>query len=178
MAQKETAPVALADATNGPKMKNSTEQIIRTSPQKHKAPVGSAEAPQSLPWASPFRIGADGVYKVDFDEKIQQETVIWVFSPLLVEARTRDLDEQNWGLLLALQTPSKKWHRFALPMAALSNNTYRELLLSMGLQIEHWAQKHLHHYLMSAKPPKFVTCVSKVGWYGNIYGSADLIPKE
>ena len=48
-------------------------------------------------------------------------------------------------------------------------HAYREILLSMGLQIEHWAQKHLYQYLMSAKPQAFVTCVQKVGWYGNAY---------
>ena len=169
MSKKETALAASGNAVTGPKSKNIIERNIDSSAQKNKTPIGGTVAPQALPWASAFRIGEDGVYKVSFDEKTQQEEIVWVFSPLLVEARTCDLDDQNWGLLLRLQTPSKRWHEWAMPMSLLGSNAYREILLNMGLQIEHWAQKHLYQYLMSAKPQKFVTCVQKVGWYGDVY---------
>jgi len=105
MMEKETAPAASGNAAKGPKSKSTDEKRIHSSTRKNKAPVEPICAPQALAWASPFRFGEDGIYKVDFDEKSQSETTVWVFSPLVVEARTRDLDEQNWGFLLRIQTP-------------------------------------------------------------------------
>ncbi|MDL2307815.1 DUF927 domain-containing protein, partial [Desulfovibrio sp. OttesenSCG-928-C06] len=174
MPKKEAAPAVSGNTASGPKIKNDV-RIIPPPPPKNKKPTAPMEAPQNLARAgAPFRIGEDGVYKVERDETTDTEKVTWVFSLLLVIALTRDQDEQNWGLLLRLQTPSKKWHQWAMPKSSLSNNSYKEILLSMGLQMKHWAQKDLFHYLMSAQPPQLVTCVQKVGWHGNTYVLPDI----
>ena len=168
MSKKETAPATSANVAKGPKGKVESQRIHSLT-SNNKLSVELTDAPQRLPWAAPYMIGKEGVYKVTIDEKTQTEEVVWIFSPLLVLARTRDQDDQNWGLLLQVQTPSKKWHQWSMPMSLMSTSTYREILLSMGLQIEHWAQKDLQRYLLSANPQQFVTCVQKVGWYDRTY---------
>lgn len=169
MTQKEAAPAALAGVAEGPNDVGSQGNSIVHSIGTGKQEVAPPDAPQNLPWPAPFRIGNDGIYKVGVDDKTQQETCDWIFSPLIIEARTCDQDEQNWGLLLKIQTPSGKWHRWAMPQGFLSGTAYREILFDYGLCIEHWAYKHLHHYLSSAKPQKRLWCVHRVGWFGGTY---------
>ena len=126
------------------------------------------EPPRSFPWPSSFKIGIDGIYKTEVKDEVPVDT--WVFSPLIVEARTRDGNGQNWGLLLSVQSPDGHWHRWAMPMQLLGGNgsAYREILLSLGLQVPH-AQKHLHTYLATARPERMVRCVDKMGWHGKAY---------
>ena len=126
------------------------------------------EPPRSFPWPSSFKIGTDGIYKTEVKDEVSVDT--WAFSPLIVEARTRDGNGQNWGLLLSVQSPDGHWHRWAMPMQLLGGNgsAYREILLSLGLQVPH-AQKHLHTYLATARPERMVRCVDKMGWHGKAY---------
>lgn len=97
MDSNEKSPEVLA-GTTGEQEKNS-EQAAFVSPgsetRKHSAPV-LPTAPEPLPWSSSFKLGPDGVYKVEINEG-EDPIDIWAFSPLIVEGRTRDEYGRNWG---------------------------------------------------------------------------------
>lgn len=172
--QNET-PEALTGAS-GVKEKQSTQvkPIPETTARRNnssetdKNAVVAPEPPRPLPWPSSFKMGEDGVYKTDMQDGVPVDT--WAFSPLLVEAMTRDGNGQNWGLLLSVRSPDGHWHRWAMPMQLLGGNgsAYREILFGLGLQAPN-AQKLLHAYLSTARPSRMVRCVDKMGWHGGAY---------
>lgn len=178
MTPKEETPATLAGAsgaTQNEKKANVTIPQSTPGSKKDNRQSGQEppEPPRPLPWASSFKIGGDGVYRVEMKDEAPVD--VWVFSPLVVEARTRDSNGQNWGLLLAVQSPDGKWHRWAMPAQMLGGNgsTYREILLGLGLQAPN-AQKHLHAYLATARPERMVRCVDKMGWHGGTYVLMDV----
>lgn len=167
MTPQKGTPAALAGAAGANKNSEPLEKNIPDFPDSSK----EAEAPRStsISWPSSFILKEDGVYKT----KIQDDKPVesWVFSPLVVKARTCDADGHNWGLLLSVQAPDCRWHDWAMPMQLASGNgsAYREVLLNLGLRIAPGAQNHLHTYLMTAQPKDMLRCVSAIGWHGQTY---------
>lgn len=179
MDSNEKSPEVLA-GTTGEQEKNS-EQAAFVSPgsetRKHSAPV-LPTAPEPLPWSSSFKLGPDGVYKVEINEG-EDPIDIWAFSPLIVEGRTRDEYGRNWGLLLSVQTPEGKWHKWDMPAQMLGGNgtAFREMLLALGLRIAPGAQKHLYLYLATAKPDNVIRRVSSIGWQDGCFVLPDVVYK-
>lgn len=167
MTPQKEIPAALAFAAGANKNSEPQEKNIPDIPNTSK----EVEAPLNAPisWPSSFILKNDGIYKV----KIQDDKPVesWVFSPLVVKARTCDADGHNWGLLLSVQAPDSRWHDWAMPMQLASGNgsAYREVLLNLGLRIAPGAQNHLHTYLMTAQPKDMLRCVAAIGWHGQTY---------
>lgn len=159
------------DAIGSPKI----AEAIQASKKSDKSCENVVpEPPRFLPESPSFKLGVDGIYKTEVREN-EPPLDVWVFTPLLIEASTRDANSQNWGLLLAVQDPSGAWHRWAMPMQLIGGNgsVYREMLLSLGLRMAPGAQKHLQTYLSTARPTRMARCVDKVGWHNNAYVLAD-----
>lgn len=177
MSRKNETPATLAGGAGAKGKQETRERKIpqngqagKTGAENAVVPVVPPEPPQPLPWASSFKLGHDGVYKTEMREN-EAPVDTWICSPLIVEAKTRDTHGQNWGLLLAVQAPDGTWHRWAMPMQLTggNGNAYREILLSLGLCLAAGAQKHLHTYLVTAKPARLIRCVPTMGWHNGVY---------
>lgn len=167
MTPQKGTPAALAGAAGANKNSEPLEKNIQSFPETSKEAEASRSAPIS--WPSSFILKEDGIYKVKMQDDKPVES--WVFSPLVIKARTCDADGHNWGLLLSVQAPDSRWHDWAMPMQLASGNgsAYREVLLNLGLRIAPGAQNHLHTYLMTAQPKDMLRCVSSIGWHGQTY---------
>lgn len=170
-------PAVLTDTAGAHEKQKQRARSISQNGQAGKTVAENAvtqivppEPPQPLSWPSSFKLGHDGVYKTEMREN-EAPVDTWICSPLIVEAKTRDTHGQNWGLLLAVQAPDGAWHRWAMPMQLTggNGNAYREILLSLGLCLAAGAQKHLHTYLVTAKPARLIRCVPTIGWHNGVY---------
>ena len=164
--QTEKEPAKAATLTGTLNETNPTETIPHQPlSDKNVWPPELPQIPEPLPWPSSFRIAADGVYRTQVQEG-ENPVDVWICSPLVIAAYTRDENERGWSLLLYIKTRSGKWHKSVLPMQLLggNSNAYREILLDLGLTIAPGAQKDLHLYLTTAKPTRLMRQVESTGW--------------
>lgn len=161
--EKEPAKAATSAGTQSETNPNET---IQHQPHAFKDvwPPELPPAPEPLPWASSFRISVEGVFRTKGKEG-ENPVDVWICSPLIVAAYTRDENERGWGLLLYIKTRSGKWHKWVMPMQLLGSNSnvYRETLLDLGLCIAPGGQKDLHLYLTTAKPARTMRQVESTG---------------
>ena len=72
--------------------------------------------------------------------------------------------------------PTAKFHRWAMPMEMLkgSGEELRGELLRLGLQIAPGikARQGLMEYITTTQPDTRARCVTKTGWYQNVFVSA------
>jgi len=98
---------------------------------------------------------------------------IWICSPLLIEALTRDENNENHGRLLKFFDFDGMLHQWTLPMELLASDgsEYRRVLLSLGLQIAPGkkARDLLTQYIQTTIPSKRARCVSQTGWVDQAY---------
>lgn len=98
---------------------------------------------------------------------------IWVCSPLEILAITRDDDNENHGKLLRFYDYDRVEHKWSMPMELLAGDgtAYRQNLLSSGLQIREGKQgrEFLSRYIQGSNPKARLRCVSRLGWYHNLY---------
>lgn len=167
MTQQKGTPATLAGVAGANKKSDALSENIPETRAENKENSPFPDSP--IPWPSSFIYKEDGIYKTTMQDDTPMET--WAFSPLVVKARTRDANGQGWGLLLAVQSPDKRWHEWNMPMQLASGNgaAYREILLNLGLRIAPGAQNHLHNYLMTAQPKDVFRCVASIGWHGQTY---------
>ena len=141
-------------------------------------PVAPETAPKPKPAqravgkrGSPFRLGKFGVEKKT--DTPDGEEWRWFCSPLEIIAATRDSRGEEWGRLVKVTDMDGQCRTWALPMSLLAGDgsAYRERLLSMGLSIapSKTARDALHEYLMTTRPEARLTCVSRIGWHGDVF---------
>lgn len=122
-----------------------------------------------------FRKSGDG--SILHDTSTDDEW-IWLCSPLVVEAATRNIEGEAWGRLIRIRDRDGIWHAWSMPMAELAGagDAYRARLLSMGLELAPGtaARNALHRLLTTADPKILARCVSTLGWHGDAY----LMPDE
>lgn len=127
-------------------------------------------AVDSLP--TNFELRADGIYHVEIMPRGHLEE-IKVSSPLIVEALTRNHDNEDWGRLLRFVDADGVPHMMPMPMSMLSGdgNEYRSRLLSRGLEINpsRKARELLSRYIQETKPAARVRCVQNIGWKGLVF---------
>ena len=118
----------------------------------------------------PFKPKEDGVYKL-VENKDQETEWRWFCSSLEVAAVTRDHNGEAWGRLLIVTDRDDTKHEWAMPMKMLAADgaTYREQLLSLGLEIApgRFAKDALHEYIATAQPEERARCVPRTGWHAN-----------
>jgi len=123
---------------------------------------------------SEFSLDDKGVWFAQPPKKEgEQPTPIWVCSPLEVIAVTRDHNNENFGRLLQFSDSDGVTHKWPMPMELLAGDgtAYRQVLLSSGLQIKEGrvGRELLSQYIQSMLPSQRMRCVSKLGWYGDLY---------
>ncbi|ADL54764.1 DUF927 domain-containing protein [Gallionella capsiferriformans] len=125
----------------------------------------------------------NGVYwQEPFREDDVPKPAILLCSPLIIVAETRDTDQSNWGRLLAWLDNDGHAHNWACPveiLAATDTAEFRRELVRNGLTIatNSKARQKLVDYVLGFKPqsPDRVRCVTKTGWYGDIYVLANRV---
>lgn len=124
----------------------------------------SEKSPKS---SNPFIVNDQGVFYHDGDEKR------WICSRLDIQALVRDKASENWGRLLELTDADGQLHRWAMPMEMLkgSGEELRGELLRLGLQIASGmkARQRLVEYITISQPDTRARCVTKTGWYQNVF---------
>ncbi len=107
------------------------------------------------------------------NNKGEQPNPTWVCSPLEILAITRDHDNENHGKLLRFYDYDQIEHRWPMPLELLAGDgsTYRQVLLSGGLQIKEGklGRDLLSQYIQSANPKARMRCVNRLGWYNDLY---------
>ncbi len=136
-------------------------------------PYEAARAPAKLERHNgPFQLRPDGVYKRT-DDKNGNNELKRICSHLEVAADTRDANSEDWGRLLVVTDRDGRRHEWAMPMAMLAGDgaTYRERLLSLGLELApgRTARHALHEYISTARPEATARCVSRIGWHDRAY---------
>lgn len=108
----------------------------------------------------------------------EQPDAIWICSPLEAVAITRDHNNENFGKLLQFSDPDSVKHSWAIPSEFLAGDglEYRKILMSLGVEIAEGkkSREYLTRYLQRSNPSLRMRCVTKLGWYENVY----VLPNE
>ncbi len=149
-----------------PSSSNNTENKL-TCFEKSEETEKTKKTEKSLQSDSGFIVNDQGVFYSDGDEKR------WICSKLEIQALVRDKASENWGRLLALTDADGQVHRWAMPMEMLkgSADELRGELLRLGLQIAPGlkARQRLIEYITTTQPDTRARCVTKTGWYQNVF---------
>ena len=98
---------------------------------------------------------------------------IWFCSRLDVLADTRDLNNEEWGRLLAIHTRDGVEHRWSMPMSMMagSGKSYRAKLLSLGMVLSsnRAAWRWLADYLSQWNPRRRARCTDRIGWHSKAF---------
>lgn len=96
-----------------------------------------------------------------------------ICSELKVIALTRDVNGENWGVLLEFTDPDGVAHRWAMPMSLLGGDgqELRRELLRLGLRISPNpdARRRLIEYLQEVRPERHARCVLRTGWHDRAF---------
>ena len=121
----------------------------------------------------------DGVYEVTKGYKNNGEPLTesrLICTPLKIEARTRDYEGENWGLLLEVQDQDGNWHQRAISTEILASPQAHDLfglLLNLGLMLsdnEKVTRDAVVSYLFQSKDTdKRAVCASKTGWHNGVF---------
>ena len=126
-----------------------------------------------------FRLRSDGVYMLTVTNKNQKEEER-ICSPLKVLALTRDDEQENWGRLVSVQDRDGSWHEHSLAMKCFVSDgcDIFALLLSSGLELEkndRSTREAVLDYISHATTHARALCVSKTGWYKDVFVLPDTI---
>lgn len=112
------------------------------------------------------------------DDFAEDDPAILVCNRLEVIAYVRDDLQESFGKVLQFRDADGHLHVWVMPMALLAGDgtEYRKELLSRGLQINpnRKARELLTKYILLSEPGKKMRCVSKVGWYKDVF----VLPEE
>lgn len=121
----------------------------------------------------------NGVYWLEPFDKEQDEDPIpplFICSPLIILAETRDSNQSNWGRLIFWLDNDGHEHFWACPsefLAAADTAEFRRELVRNGLNISTYARarQKLVDYVVSYPPQSQdrIRCVTKTGWQGTFY---------
>ena len=129
--------------------------------------------PQDSGLPAGFRVTSKGLYLIEEDRP-----PLWICSPLLVTARTRDAEQNTHGRLLEFRDLDGHLHSWAMPMEMLAGDgeQLRRELFHQGLLVgeERKERKALMVYLRKSKPTSVARCVTKTGWFKDCF----VLPEE
>jgi|GEM_PF-5979998 len=118
-----------------------------------------------------YLVNDKGVFAIKKNDG--KELLIKISSRIDVVASTRDMSNQNWGMLVQFKDRDNYDHEIALPKELLSGGgeNYRQELLNRGVDIMPGSavKDALTGYLMEAKPVARAWCVDKMGWHKGVY---------
>lgn len=126
-----------------------------------------------------YALRDDGVYEITTGYNRKGEPFTeekFICTPLKIEARTRDCESKNWGLLLKIQDQDENWHERAMSMEVAASPYAHDLfglLLNLGLVFndnDKTTRDAIVTYLLKAgDTDKRALCVSKTGWHENVF---------
>ena len=124
--------------------------------------------------ASQFEIHPDGIYYL----KVWRGKVsrVWVCSPLMILARTRNFIGQDWGYLLEFQDAEGFTHQKAIAAGFMTGGGWCSELMHLGLRLAGNNGRHLLAlYLNTAEVDEFALSVDRVGWHGDSFVLLDKV---
>lgn len=115
----------------------------------------------------------------DEDDECRQPEWRPICSYLEVVADTRNAANQNWGRRLRIIDRDGKVHDWAMPKTLLAGDgtELRSTLLDLGVDIVpgNDNRRALEAYISSWEPRRRCRCVDRVGWYDELYVTADAV---
>jgi len=115
-----------------------------------------------------FLVSENGIYEIKYRDG--EEVLTPISSLVEVTAQTRDKHSKNWGLLLNFTDRDGHLHEWAMPKELLaSKDEYRQILLSMGVDIHPTGTTKLPEYFIAANPSERALCVNTIGWHGDVF---------
>lgn len=124
-----------------------------------------------------FRYSPDGLASIEYqtpDEKWK-----WMCSNLVVTAKTRDENDDNYGRLLEFTNSDGVTKEWVIPMEDLSGNgeDIRKILLNKGVNINTVceARNRFNAYISLSNPTEKATCVKTAGWFKGQYVLPDKV---
>lgn len=146
-----------------------TTQLAKVLPSSRTNGASNVK-PDSIPR---FELNAEGVWHFGCDKNGEATKPVWICAPLTITARTRDVENTEWGYLLEFKDPEGKPHSWAMParMLAGDGNEYRQHLLSLGLSLStsNVARERLTYYIQTQKPEELARCTDRAGWHDSIF---------
>lgn len=151
-------------------VKSFLDDAISHLPKYSPLPKGHLAKP--MKWCNgKFHITENGIFYLDDSKEIAKST--FISSPVLVIAKTRDENSQNWGVLLKWNDASGTEHTQALSMELFQTDgaDLRKTLAYRGVNIapEFRSRSLFQSYLMSYEAEQKALCVDRVGWYENVF---------
>ena len=169
---KAARPARDAQSTQGPPNGDGAADASPDADKPASGPPGASAVPFDR-----FLSNAEGVFYAEHDQDGRGRE-LWVCSPLVVIARTRDGEGEGWGFLLSFDDPTGKPRTWAMPARMLAGDgaEYRATLLGMGLRIASGtkARNLLTQYLQTRQPDEIAQCTDRIGWHGRAF----VLPRE
>ncbi len=130
-------------------------------------PEGTA-APSAAPefMAGAFEMRKDGLYRKPKDGN---DGAMWLCSPFVIEAETRDPESANWGLLFSWHDRDGNRHEEPLSRALFNGECaeVRARLAAGGLTMNSTpaARQAFAQFLNICRSPHRAVCVGRTGWH-------------
>lgn len=116
-----------------------------------------------------FEIAENGIWFVKDNEKDEQK--LFICSPIIVLAKTRDDSSNGWGRLLQWVDDAGILHTWAMSMQFFQTDgsDIRKALADQGVTIavNGYERKLFLIYLANYPTTQLAVCVNRVGWYKN-----------
>lgn len=116
---------------------------------------------------------SDGLYFIKYDDEGNIKSKSFICTSITILARTRDINNQNWGIWCEWHDREGVKHDVTLPMSLLQGDSreYRQQLASHGLVIATSAKARacLDAFLNFYPTETIALCVDTVGWHGEQY---------
>lgn len=109
-------------------------------------------------------------HNIKFNDEDKPPKLIdtWVCGPLHVKAITSN-NESNFGRLIHLQNVNGDWKTWSMPMTMLSGSqeSLREELFRLGMEISLKEKSLLSEYINTRAPEKRIVAAQQTGWNNN-----------
>lgn len=120
-----------------------------------------------------FRLNDKGVWFHGVDAEGEPTKPQWVCASLVIEAKTRNGNNEEWGRLLVWKDADGAQHRWAAPMQLMigeGRDMARELG-GRGLEIAPGSKaiQRLQNYVITEPTEARARCVQEPGWHGGQY---------
>lgn len=116
-----------------------------------------------------FEVAEDGVWF--FKDNNEDKQKLFICSPLIVLAKTRDDSSNGWGRLLQWLDDAGVLHTWAMPMQHFQTEgaEIRKALADQGvtISVNGYERKLFLFYLANYPITQLAVCVNRIGWYRN-----------
>ncbi len=126
-----------------------------------------------------FELTASGVYYFAPEKEGSKPAPLWICSPLIIRAQTRDTASTEWGRLLEWIDKDGKRHEWAMPAELLQGDGIeaRRELSRLGVDISPFSKaRNLFNVYLQLWPVKArARCTQRLGWHSGVYVLPDRV---